>query len=211
MVTDRDVEILKFIGLFGKTYDKVLAKTFFNTESFERRRIKKLNEMDLVSFWKTGLMSPRRAIVLTNQAREFLINEFDFKPTNAKLSITTIKHNIAEQIAYYHLKKIGQVIRTTVYSHGKKLNHVPDFILLTQDKKINIEVELTKKSAKRYIEILLKTKKDNVNYILYVLNKQSDIERFKNHLPRDDRLMFIDLESLINNIKNFNKINPVFQ
>ena len=209
MITNRDIEVIKFINVFGKSYDIVLSKTFFKSEAMARKRIAKINKMELVSFWKTNLMSPRRAIVLTNEAKEYLKNELEIKPKNPKLNITTLQHNIIEQLAYYHLLKIGKVIRTTVYEHGNKLHHIPDFILETGGKRINIEVELTKKSVKRYTSLLMATKKDNIDAILYIVKNKSDIERLKNHLPKDNRLLFIDIDSMIDNINHHNKINPI--
>lgn len=47
--------------------------------------------------------------------------------------------------------------------------------------------------------------------MLYVLRKKEDIKRFAEYLPRSNKLMFIDINSLIHNIKTTGKINPIFQ
>ena len=38
-----------------------------------------------------------------------------------------------------------------------------------------------------------------------------DIKRFAEYLPRSNKLMFIDINSLIHNIKTTGKISPIFQ
>lgn len=66
-------------------------------------------------------------------------------------------------------------------------------------------------SLKRYKEIIFKSSKDGADYILYVVKKKEDIKRFAEYLPRSNKLMFIDINSLIHNIKTTGKINPIFQ
>lgn len=93
----------------------------------------------------------------------------------------------------------------------KDLNHTPDFILFSQEKKINIEIEITKKTEKRYKEIIFKSVKDGADYMLYVLRKKEDVKSFAEYMPRSNKLMFIDIDSLIFNIKTTGKISPIFQ
>ncbi len=50
-----------------------------------------------------------------------------------------------------------------VFNDSKDLNHTPDFILFSQEKKINIEIEITKKTEKRYKEIIFKSVKDGAD------------------------------------------------
>lgn len=210
MLTNRDIEMFKFINRYGKTYEIVLSKTFFTNKSTTAKRLKKLEDLGLISYWNTSLSSPRRAIILTQETREFLENEHGIKPKFSKLATTTIHHNIIEQLADFWLQKIGQVERTTAYEHSKKLHQIPDFIFTSkQGKRFNVEVERTKKTLARYKEILINTTKDGVDGVLYILMKQEDISRFMNFMPRDNRLLFIDIESMISNIKNDGKINPV--
>ena len=50
MITKRDEEILKFINFFGKTYTKVLEKTFFPSFSAAENRVANLKKQDIISF-----------------------------------------------------------------------------------------------------------------------------------------------------------------
>lgn len=84
-------------------------------------------------------------------------------------------------------------------------------LLFSQEKKINIEIEITKKTEKRYKEIIFKSVKDGADYMLYVLRKKEDVKSFAEYMPRSNKLMFIDIDSLIFNIKTTGKISPIFQ
>lgn len=211
MITKRDEEILKFINFFGKSYQEVLAKTFFPSLSSTKNRMVALKKQDIISYWNTNLISPRKAIVLSQSTVLYFERHLDIKVKKAKLHLSTIQHNIIEQIAFFWLQKIGEVKRTVVINDSKNLNHTPDFILFSQGKKINIEVELTKKTEKRYKEIIFKSVKDGADYILYIVKKKEDVKSFAEYLPRSNKLMFIDIDSLIHNIKTTGKINPIFQ
>ena len=87
MITNRDIEIFKFINKYGKTYIEVLAKTFFTNEQVARNRINSLAKQNLISYWNTNLMKPRRAIVLTADTKAMLEDEFEIKAKNVKLKI----------------------------------------------------------------------------------------------------------------------------
>lgn len=212
MITERDIEIFKFIHRYGKTYIEVLAKTFFKDEQVARNRINILAKQNLISYWNTGLMKPRRAIVLTDDAKRMLESNYELRIKSVKLNRTTILHNIIEQIADYHLGRIGTVERTTVATHGSKLHHVPDFIFTNEiGNKINIEVELTKKSAPRYTEIMKNVSKDNVDAIIYILDTPSKIKAFASIMPKWHKLFFIGLDELIKNIDQTGQIKPLAQ
>lgn len=211
MITKRDEEILKFINFFGKTYTKVLEKTFFPSFSAAENRVANLKKQDIISFWNTNLVSPRRAIVLSESTKNYFERHLDIKVKKTKIHLSTIEHNIIEQITFFWLQKIGEVKRTVVFNDSKDLNHTPDFILFSQEKKINIEIEITKKTEKRYKEIIFKSVKDGADYMLYVLRKKEDVKSFAEYMPRSNKLMFIDIDSLIFNIKTTGKISPIFQ
>lgn len=212
MITPRDIEVFKFINRYGKSYNEVLGKTFFSNTSTASKRMYQLQKQGLITFWKTSLLSPRRAIVLTNETKEFLENEYELKPKNTKINVSTIHHNILEQITDYHLSKIGVVLRTTISEHSKTLHHVPDFIFTSKNnQRFNVEIELTKKSQERYKMILLNTNKDDVDGILYIFETKNDIERYINFMPKDSRLLFIDINTMISNIASLERINPISQ
>lgn len=212
MITARDIEIFKFINRYGKSYIEVLAKTFFANEQVARNRINSLAKQELITYRNTGLMKPRRAIVLTSEAKGYLQDEFELVPKNAKINRTTIAHNVIEQIADYHLSKIGKVERTTVATHSQKLHHIPDFIFTNHNgKRINIEIELTKKSIPRYNEIMQAVKKDNVDAIIYILLTSDKIKMFASSLPKWQKLFFISIDELISNISQIGQIKPYAQ
>lgn len=212
MITPRDIEVFKFINRYGKSYNEVLGKTFFSNTSTASKRMYQLQKQGLITFWKTSLLSPRRAIVLTNETKEFLEKEYELKVKNTKINVSTIHHNILEQITDYHLSKIGVVLKTTISEHSKTLHHVPDFIFTSKNnQRFNIEIELTKKSQERYKMILLNTNKDDVDGILYIFETKNDIERYINFMPKDSRLLFIDINTMISNIASLERINPISQ
>jgi hypothetical protein len=212
MITQRDFEIFKFINKYGKSYLPVMEKTFFPSQYSAKNRINELIKNGLISTWNTKLASPKKALVLSQEIKEYMWDELDIRIKQTKINMSTIHHNIIEQIADFHLSKIGTIERTTVAKHSDKLHHVPDFIFTTQNnQKFNIEIELTKKSLPRYKAILMATIKDNVAGILYIVNKKSDIKKYAEFLPRDKRLLIIDIDTLIENIKNLGRINPFSQ
>jgi len=209
MITDRDIEIFKFINRYGKSYIEVLAKTFFTNEQVARNRINTLAKQNLISYWNTGLMKPRRAIVLSNDSKMLLESEHEMIAKSVKLNRTTIHHTIIEQIADYHLGRIGTVERATVATHSNKLHHVPDFIFINEHgNKINIEVELTKKSAPRYADIMKDVSKDNVDAIIYILDSATKIRSYATIMPKWHKLFFIGIDDLIKNIDQTGQIKP---
>ena len=58
---------------------------------------------------------------------------------------------------------------------------------------------------------MLKSSKDGANYLLYIFKNKEDVKRFGEYMPRSNKLMLIDIDSLIENIKTTGKINPIFQ
>ena len=65
-----------------------------------------------------------------------------------------INHNLYEQIAYYYLVQTGTVERTTIANHFKDYKHIPDFILKTNNLTLFVEIELSLKNPKRYIQLI---------------------------------------------------------
>lgn len=212
MITNRDINIFKFINKYGKSYIEVLAKTFFTNEQVVRNRINNLAKQNLISYWNTNMMKPRRAIVLTTDTKVMLEDEFEIKPRNTKLNRTTIQHNMIEQIADYHLSLIGTVERTTVSTHKDKLHHIPDFIFFNNNgNKINIEIELSKKSSPRYAKLMQDVSKDNPDAIIYILSSKDKIKSFASIMPRWHKLFFISIDELIKNINETGQIKPLAQ
>jgi hypothetical protein len=157
-------------------------------------------------------MTPRRAVILKDEAKQILQDEFDIKAKKAKINTSTIHHNMIEQLADFYISKLdGWVERATVYEHSTKLHHVPDLIYHHPKGKIYIEVELSKKSPKRYIEIFESMKKDNVMMTIYVVKNETILRNFAESFPQWNRLFFITIDDLIANIKSKNQIDPISQ
>ncbi len=202
LLTKRDKEILLFINVFGKTYYEVLGQTFFNNEKVARNRINKLVKEKTIGYLSTGLMSPRRVLILGSNAKEYLDKELGIDVKRPKLTNTTIDHGILEQIVYYHLSQIGEVERTTVAEHRKVLKHIPDMIYTNKKgTRIYIEVETTKKSNPRYKALLHKIKKEKLDYLLYILPTKQRAENMMTALPDWHKLRFIDINTLVDEIK----------
>jgi len=212
MITSRDIEMFKFINRYGKSYIEVLGQTFFPSIQNARNRINKLAKLELIGYWTTGLMSPRRAIVLRDEIKILLENEHNEKSKKAKLNVSTIHHNIMEQLADFYISKLdGWTERTTVYTHQQKLHHIPDLIYHHPKGRIYIEVELTKKASKRYIDIFELIKKDNIIMVIYIVKNEQTLKSFATTFPKWQRLYFITIDELISNIKSKNQIDPYSQ
>jgi hypothetical protein len=210
LLTERDKEILQFINVFGKTYYEVLGKTFFSNDQIARNRITKLMKQKIISYISTGLESPRRALTLGSVGKDYIDVELGKYVKVPKISNTTIEHNILEQIVYYYLSQIGKVERTTIATHSKDLCHVPDMIYTTpKGMRIYIEVEITKKSKYRYIEIMRNIIKDKPDKLLYISDTADRAKSIVESIGYwGDKLTYIDIESFIKNITETQKISP---
>lgn len=211
LLTDRDLEIVKFTNIYGRTFSSVLGKTFFNSEQQARNRINKLVKQQIFNYKLTGLISPRNAIMLTHEMKNYLI-DIGLEPKKVTSGMTTIEHNIVEQTAHFWLSKVGEVERTSVAKHGATMHHVPDMILtLPTGGPIFVEVEMQKKSKARYDEIFERFKKDNPLQILYILPKPERVKSFADFLPRANNVRFIDIDTLVENVKTTGKVGAKLQ
>jgi len=212
MITSRDIEVFKFINRYGKSYIEVLGQTFFPSVQNARNRINKLAKLELIGYWQTGLMTPRRAIVLRDETKKLLEDKYNIKPKKAKLNTSTIHHNMMEQLADFYISQLdGWVERATVYEHSKKLYHILDLIYHHPQGLIYIEVELHKKAIQRYVNIFEAMKKDNIIMVIYIIKNEATLKSYASTFPRWQRLYFITIDNLINNIKYKNQIDPIAQ
>lgn len=212
MITDNDIEVLKFLNKYGQTYLNVLGQTFFKNEQSARDRINKLYKQKIIKYKKTKLMTPRRAIILSKHGEKFLENELGITPKNYSINLSTIFHNVIEQITDFYLNQIGNTERTTIKTHYKNLNHIPDFIFINEnDRKFYIEIETTIKSEKSYKKISLDTKKDSPYGIIYITENKKKIKTLSKKFGVDGKLHFIDIETLKNNILSHKLIKAYSQ
>lgn len=213
MITKRDKEIVDFINIFGKTYYKVLGETFFNNEQVARNRINLLIKEKIfksVKLEQEEINAPKTCIVLGTEGK-FIVEDMgksvkDFRTTRR------INHNLYEQIAYYYLVQTGTVERTTIANHFKDYKHIPDFILKTNNLTLFVEIELSLKSPKRYIQLIEKTILSGIDRVLYIVPDEQIAIKIYNYLPNSLRdfinFSYITFEDLKINVLTDGKIKP---
>lgn len=213
MITKRDKEIVDFINIFGKTYYKVLGETFFNNEQVARNRINLLIKEKIfksVKLEQEEINAPKTCIVLGTEGK-FIVEDMgksvkDFRTTRR------INHNLYEQIAYYYLVQTGTVERTTIANHFKDYKHIPDFILKTKDLTLFVEIELSLKSPKRYIQLIEKTILSGIDRVLYIVPDEQIAIKIYNYLPNSLRdfinFSYITFDDLKKNVLTEGKIKP---
>lgn len=207
-MTDRDIKILCFIAIFGKSYADVIAKTFFagvkNAQQVAKNRITLLaNKYKVLEYAPTGAKSPRNYIVLTQLGREIVIDADQSIAVKHDVSIVELKQDVLEQIVFYWLEQIGGIERPT----DTKKYH-PDFIFSpVTGEKIYVEIETHKKSATMYQSIFKKYAEDGVDYVLYVVPRESMIKQVADFMPLWARVEFITVDALIDGVHNEKKIN----
>jgi hypothetical protein len=213
MITKRDKEIVDFINIFGKTYYKVLGETFFNNEQVARNRINLLIKEKIfksVKLEQEEINTPKTCIVLGSEGK-FIVEDMgksvkDFRTTRR------INHNLYEQIAYYYLVQTGTVERTTIANHFKDYKHIPDFILKTNNLTLFVEIELSLKSPKRYIQLIEKTLFSGIDRILYIVPNEQIALKIYGYLPSSLRefinFSYITFEDLKINVLADGKIKP---
>jgi len=123
-----------------------------------------------------------------------------------------INHNLYEQIAYYYLVQTGTVERTTIANHFKDYKHIPDFILKTNNLTLFVEIELSLKSPKRYIQLIEKTLFSGIDRILYIVPNEQIALKIYDYLPISLRefinFSYITFDDLKKNVLTEGKIKP---
>jgi len=205
-----ELEILIFISYFGRSYAEVLGHTFYKSTQTARNKISLMKKKGLLKLVPTGLTQPRNAITLPKSTKDLLI-DLGYTPKVHRGTISQLHHTIIEQIAFYQLSKIGEVTRTSVWHHKNMYHAVPDLIVQTQIHTIAIEVEAHQKGNPRYKDFVQRASKDNFDRVLYIMPNKKLMITIANNMPDWDKLFFIDIETMIENIKHHNKIKPFTQ
>ncbi len=216
MLTDRDNQIIKFVGTFGKSYVEVFAKTFFagTSEQVARNRVNKLvNQDKVLKHVSTGLSKPRFFLALTEYGREIAEDMGIETVKSPHFAMSTVKHNMLEQIAFFWISQIREITRTTVKSHSKAgFSHTPDMVFSSASgKRVYVECEVTKKTGKRYGDIFVAMLRDDVEMVLYVMNDDAEMARIAKVMPPFDRLRFTTVDRLISSITQDKKISSLKQ
>lgn len=208
MVTERDLAVLKFMQInTGKTFETVLEKTFFPSRSAAERFATKMIKDGILERKKLGIQSPKSMLVFAENAKEIIWEHFAQEPIRAKLSSSTVKHEIYQQICHFWIEKIGGIVeRTNLKYHFGKMNHVPDLICKLNNFTYHIEIELTKKTLRRYQDIILNSSKDGPDYIVYVTQDDKMAANLAQTMPKFNRLFFVSADNLVENCKKFNMI-----
>lgn len=217
---ERDIEIIKFINIFGYTFLNVLRDTFFETNSktanVASKRMRLLEKGEYIYFRETGIKQLNRAIFLTKKAKSYLHNEVGLAESDIikhKELSSVYKHQVAEQYTYYALKKlVGTIERTTVRKYSQIARHTPDFIYTTSGgTRIYIEVETNIKSVNSYSSIYKRIRETDEKYrpdrIVYVLAERVQMKTIAQKLPISDSKISISLVNLEDMIKNINEFN----
>jgi len=213
MITERDKDIILFINIFGKSYYKVLAETFFNNEQVARNRINLLVKGKIFKTVRLDLEemnAPKTCIVLGSEGKKIIedlgIQLKEFRVTRK------INHNLSEQIAYYYLSKVGKVERTTIASHYTKYKHIPDFIINYNNRTLFVEIEMTLKSPKRYIELAIKCLNSGIDDIFYIVPNEQIALKIMLYLPDNLRnfinFYYLSFDNLKSNVLTYGKIKP---
>lgn len=206
----KDIEVLKFISIFGKTFAEVLGKTYYGSVQTARNNISRMKKIGLLKLTPTGLMKPRNAVALTISAKRLMI-DMGYTPKEFRVSIGQMEHNMIEQIAYYHLSKIGSVERASVYWDKNRYHAVPDIVLTTASGKIFVEVEIHQKSKASYRDFVTRSAQDNPRAVLYICSNAKIMASIANAMPEWDKLLYIDIDSLVANIRDRQKVGALQQ
>lgn len=213
-MTPREEQIIYFMQTFGgRTYESVLNQTFFESKNTTQKSIDRLVKINILKKEKTGLLSPKSALIFGSDIKDSAIELFGEKAKQCQISISSIKHFMYEQIVFYWLSNIGDVKRASVKQHSLLYIHTPDLILTTNDNKLMfIEIELTIKSQQRYKEIVSQLSKVNELFaVVYVLVDAKTVFKLASIMPKFAKLYFISLDELIANIKSSSKIGAKSQ
>ena len=199
-----DLEILKLIALFGKTFDVVLGKTFFTSVQIARNNLTRMQKRGLIKFVESGHLSPRKAIILGYWGRK-VMRDLEIKIQPYKQT-RTLKHNILEQITFHHLSKIGEVEKKSVWHHKNTYFAVPDFIFRPGGNRIIfVEVETTQKSSNRYKDFVSRVSKDEPSAVLYIVEKKAFTKTLAKIMPTWDKLLYLGIDEMIENIEKTNR------
>lgn len=204
---EKELEILIFISYFGATYAEVLGATFYKSVQGARNKISLMKKKGLIKLVPTGLTQPRNAVTLPKSTKDILI-DLGYTPKVNQSPISRIGHNMMEQILFYHLSTLGTVTRASVWHHKNIYHAVPDLILQTQINLIAIEVETHQKSTTSYKDFVRRSSEDNFDRVLYVMPTKKLMETIANKMPTWDKLFYIDIDTIIENIKLHSKIKP---
>ncbi len=209
-LSQRDLDILLFINEFGKSYAEVLHKCFFSETSLQvcQNRISVLkSKYKLINHTPTGAVSPKYYISLSEAGKRFIFEELGEDVKSCFFALSTLHHNIYEQLVYFALLKAGkEPQRAKVVSWSKTHHHTPDLVYYNGDKMVYVEIEISRKSQEVYNSIFEKILKDGVSNIIYIAKDEKWKSKFLEVLPKWEGLRVADIESFFNSAVKDGKI-----
>lgn len=209
-LSQRDIDLLLFINEFGKSYAEVLHKCFFSETSLQvtKNRISVLkNKYKLLKHTPTGAITPKYYISLSEQGKKFVFEELGEDAKSCFFALSTLQHNIYEQLTYYALLRAGkEPKRAKVVNWSKTHHHTPDLVYMNGDKMVYVEIEISRKSQEVYNSIFEKVLKDGVSNIIYLAKDEKWKKKFLEVLPKWDGLRVADIENFFNNALKDGKI-----
>ena len=209
-LSQRDIDLLLFINEFGKSYAEVLHKCFFPDTSLQvtKNRISVLkNKYKLLKHTPTGAITPKYYISLSEQGKKFVFEELGEDAKSCFFALSTLQHNIYEQLTYYALLRAGkEPKRAKVVNWSKTHHHTPDLVYMNGDKMVYVEIEISRKSSEVYNSIFDKVLKDGVSNMIYIAKNEEWKNKFLTILPKWDKLRVADIDTFFNNAIIENKI-----
>jgi len=207
-LTERDLAILEFISSFGFCEMPQIERRFGLKKPRSYQVLKRLVVADLINHQR--IFCHRHGIfrLTSNGARQFklpLLDKIIFSQYEHKMMITEVYLKLSEM--YPTANWISErELQHEKFSRGVgQRGHLPDGILiLPNDKKIVIEVELTLKSEKRITEIFRQFAKDfSIESVWYFSpeNLVKKLEKFSEKMP------FIKIFSLSDLFNGTAKLN----
>ena len=206
----KELEIAIFISRFGVSYTEVIGRTFFKSTQSARNFITKMKKKKIIYLKLTGKSTPKYCIALTQKTKRVL-EKLGYIAKKPNLSIRVLSHNMIEQIAYFWLGKLGAIERKSVYHHKNVYYSVPDLVLRTEALKIFVEIEIHQKSRKMYNNFVVRASSDKPDRVLYIFENKRIMKTIANAMPTWDKLSYIDIDTMIKNIKEQGKIRPLSQ
>lgn len=209
-LSQRDINILLFINEFGKSYAEVLHLCFFSNTSLQvcKNRISVLkNKYKLLKHTPTGAISPKYYISLSEQGKKFIFEELGEDAKSCFFALSTLQHNMYEQLVYFALLKAGkEPQRAKVVLWSKEHHHTPDLVYYNGEKMVYVEIEISRKSNEVYNSIFEKIIKDGVSNIIYITKDEKWKSKFLEVLPNFSGLRVSDIDAFFDEATKNGKI-----
>ncbi len=209
-LSQRDINILLFINEFGKSYAEILHKCFFPNTSLQvcKNRISVLkSKYKLLKHTPTNAISPKYYISLSEQGKKFIFEELGEDAKSCFFALSTLQHNMYEQLVYFALLKAGkEPQRAKVVSWSKTHHHTPDLVYYNGDKMVYVEIEISRKSSEVYNTLFDKILKDGVSNIIYITKDEKWKSKFLEVLPNFSGLRVADIDAFFDEATKNGKI-----